>query len=93
MGCGDLWLAGPAQWQNLSSQQRAAKEEELLKQLSSDQESERVKAIDGLVALGSKKAVPEILKIAADRKEKNNWDRHTATRPWECWATPASCRS
>ena len=73
-------LPDPAQWQSLNSQQRAAKEEELLKQLSSDQESERVKAIDGLVALGSKKAVPEILKIAADRKEKNNWDRHTATR-------------
>ena len=73
-------LPDPTRWQNLSSQEKAAKEEELLKQLSSDEESERVKAIDGLVALGSKKAVPGILKIAADRKEKNNWDRHTATR-------------
>ena len=32
------------------------------------------------MALGSKKAIPGILQIAADRKEKNNWDRHTATR-------------
>jgi len=73
-------LPNPARWQDLSPQERVAKEEELLKQLSSDKESERVKAIDDLVALRSKKAVPRILRIAADRKEKNNWDRHTATR-------------
>jgi beta-lactamase regulating signal transducer with metallopeptidase domain/HEAT repeat protein len=73
-------LPDPTQWKNLSAQEKAAKEKELLKQLSNDEESERVKAIDGLVALSSKKAVPGILRIAADRKEKNNWDRHTATR-------------
>ncbi len=67
-------------WQRLTPQEKVAKEEELLKQLASDDESERVKAIDDLVALGSMKAVPAILNIAADRKEKNNWDRHTATR-------------
>ena len=73
-------LPDPKQWQKLSPQEKSAKEEELLKQLSSDDEAERIKAIDGLVALGSRKAVPGILKIAAERTVKNNADRHTATR-------------
>jgi hypothetical protein len=73
-------LLNPARWQHLGPAERAAKEEEFLKQLSSDEESQRVKAIDNLVALNSSKAVPGILQIAADRKEKNNWDRTTATR-------------
>jgi HEAT repeat protein len=41
---------------------------------------QRVEAIDALVGLGSKKAVPGILEIAADRQEKDNWDRDTACR-------------
>jgi HEAT repeat protein/beta-lactamase regulating signal transducer with metallopeptidase domain len=73
-------LPDPARWQNLSRGEKAGKIEELLAQLSSAEEAERVKAIDDLVALGSKKAVPAILQIAAERREKNNWDRHTATR-------------
>jgi hypothetical protein len=73
-------LPDPRKWQSLSPQERVAKEAELVKQLASEQESERVKATDDLVALSSKNAVPAILRIAAERKEKNNWDRHTATR-------------
>ena len=60
--------------------EKAAAEDKFIEQLSSDEEKERVEAIDALVGLGSKKAVPAILQIAADRKEKNNWDRHTACR-------------
>ena len=33
-----------------------------------------------MVALGSKRAVAPILQIAAERKEKDNWDRHIACR-------------
>jgi beta-lactamase regulating signal transducer with metallopeptidase domain len=77
---GTFGLPDSARWQKLSEQEKAAKEEELLKQLVSDDEDIRVRAIDDLVVLGSKKAIPGILQIAADRKEKDNWDRHTAVR-------------
>jgi len=73
-------LPDPAKWKNLSVRKKTATEDKFLKQLTSDKESERVEAIDALVSLGSKKAVAPILQIAADRKEKNNWDRHTACR-------------
>ena len=59
-----------AQWQNLGPQEKAAKKEELLKQLSRHEEAQRVKAIDGLVALGSKQAVPAILQIAVERRRR-----------------------
>lgn len=67
-------------WADQSNTEKAAIEERFLKQLFSSNESERVEAIDALVGLGSTRAVAPILQIAADRKEKNNWDRHTATR-------------
>jgi beta-lactamase regulating signal transducer with metallopeptidase domain len=75
-----LGVPDPNRWDNLSAPEKAAAEEKFFQQLSSDQESERVDAIDALVALGSKRAVPPILKIAAERKEKDNWDREVACR-------------
>ena len=80
MGCQDLRLAGPRAGAVSSAEEKTAAEDRFLEQLSSDQESQRVEAIDALVGLGSKKAVSPILQIAAERKEKNNWDRHTACR-------------
>jgi beta-lactamase regulating signal transducer with metallopeptidase domain len=68
-----------AQWQDLDPKQKAD-EERWLKQLSSDNESARTLAIHALTALRSKKAVPGILQIAADRKEKDNADRSEACR-------------
>ena len=68
------------QWEKLSEVEKAKAEEQFLKLLKNPNEAERVGAIDALVGLGSKKAVAPILEIAADRKEKNNWDRHTACR-------------
>ncbi len=75
-----LGVPAPARWNALSAGERAAAENKFFKQLSSDQEDERVEAIDALVALGSKRAVRPILQIAAERKEKDNWDRETACR-------------
>jgi hypothetical protein len=57
-----------------------ADEERWLRQLSSDNESARTLAIHALTAMNSKKAVPGILQIAADRKEKDNADREEACR-------------
>jgi hypothetical protein len=68
-----------AQWQDLDPKQKAD-EERWLKQLSSDNESARTLAIYALMAMRSKKAVPGILQIAADRKEKDNADREYACR-------------
>jgi beta-lactamase regulating signal transducer with metallopeptidase domain len=73
---GFLQAAG---WQDLSAAQKAD-EARWLKQLSSENESARSLAILALTALHSKKAVPAILKIAADRKEKDNADRQHACR-------------
>ena len=69
-----------AKWQELTTPERAEAEQKYLKQLSNKDEKQRVEAIDALVGLGCKVAVPDILKIAAEQREKNNWDRHTATR-------------
>jgi beta-lactamase regulating signal transducer with metallopeptidase domain len=68
-----------AQWQDLDPKQKAD-EERWLRQLSSDNESARTLAIYALMAMRSKKAVPGILQIAADRKEKDNADRESACR-------------
>ena len=70
----------PSRCEKLSDEERSEAEERLLKLLKDPNEQERVRAIDALVGIGSKKAVAPILEIAADRKEKNNWDRHTACR-------------
>jgi hypothetical protein len=66
--------------ENLNAQEQAAEEDRWLKQLASKDRSQRIEAIEALVALGSKKAIPGILQIAADRKEKDNADRHIACR-------------
>ena len=70
----------PSNGRSLSPEEKAAKEDELLEQLSDADEGRAVEAINGLVALGSRKAVPGILKIAADRKVKDNADRTFAAR-------------
>jgi hypothetical protein len=70
----------PAPWSNLNTQEKAGVEEKMLKQLASDDQSERITAINALAGLGSKKAVPELLKIAAERVEKDNRDRWMAVR-------------
>jgi hypothetical protein len=66
-------------WQDVSPQEKAD-EGKWLKELSSDNEMSRVLAIHALTALKSKKALPELLKIAADRAEKDNADRSEACR-------------
>ncbi len=70
----------PSRWQNLGPQERAVEERQWLKQLSNESESARVLAIYALTALGSKKAVPGLLQIASERKEKDNRDRWLACR-------------
>ncbi len=67
-------------WKNLSSKEKDAWEEQWLNQLSSGEESARKQAVKALAALGSKKAVTDILKIAAERIEKDNSDRCEAVR-------------
>ena len=76
---GDQGFLQAARWQDLDPKQKAD-EQRWLKQLSSDNESARMLAIHALTAMKSKKAVPGILKIAADRKEKDNADRELACR-------------
>jgi beta-lactamase regulating signal transducer with metallopeptidase domain len=66
-------------WQDISPQEKVD-EEKWLKGLTSDNEMARVLAIHALTALKSKKAVPELLKIATDREEKDNSDRSEACR-------------
>jgi hypothetical protein len=73
-------MLDPTPWQNLSDQEKAAKEAEWIEQLSARSASARIPAINGLAAIGSKKAVPGLLKIAAERVEKDNRDRWMATR-------------
>lgn len=64
----------------LSQQQRQRHERELLRRLRQPGTSEYVRAINVLGALQSKKAVQPLLKIAVDRREKDNRDRWMATR-------------
>lgn len=73
-------ILNPFPWGDLPTQKKSAVEEKMLKQLASDDQGERIAAINALAALGSKKAVPELLKIAAERVEKDNRDRWMAVR-------------
>jgi hypothetical protein len=73
-------LLNASWWRNLSPNERDAWEEQWLNQLSSGEESTREQSIKALAAVGSKKAVPGILKIAAERIEKDNSDRCEAVR-------------
>ncbi len=76
---GDQGFLEAARWQDLDPKAKAD-QERWLRQLESPNESARMLAIYALTALRSKKAVPGILKIAADRKEKDNADREFACR-------------
>jgi hypothetical protein len=76
---GDQGFLQAAQWQDLDPKQKAD-EQRWLRQLKSESESARMLAVYALTALHSKKAVPGILQIAADRKEKDNADREAACR-------------
>jgi hypothetical protein len=73
-------ILSPARWQDLSPAERAAEEEPWLKQLSNPSGTARVMAIYVLTVLKSKKAVPRLIEIAAERKEKDNRDRWMACR-------------
>lgn len=67
-------------WNALSQSQKKSFEEGWLKQLSAQSEKMRELAIKCLTTVGCKRAVPEILKIAAERVEKDNADRCEAVR-------------
>ena len=69
-----------AWWQALTAKEKARWEDKWLTQLSSTSEKKREVAIRCLAIAGCKKAVPEILKIAAERVEKDNADRQEAVR-------------
>ncbi len=56
------------------------REEEWINQLSTLEGNEVIPAISGVAAFGARKAVPALLKIAADRREKDNRDRWMAIR-------------
>ena len=73
-------LLGSSRWENLTSQEKDAEEEQCLMRLSIDDYMLRVAAINTLAALKSKKAVSGLLKIAAERTEKDNRDRWMAIR-------------
>jgi len=67
-------------WKNLGTKEKTAAEGQWIKQLSSSDENARIQAIKALASVGSKKAVPGLLKIAADRAVKGNADRCEAVR-------------
>ena len=73
-------LLDPPQWHGLSAAERAAKEEELLLQLTNNDRNTRISAINALAVLDSKRAVPGLLAIATARKDGNNRDRWMAIR-------------
>jgi hypothetical protein len=67
-------------WQSLDAPQRAAAEQQWLNDLAGEGILVREKAIRALTAIGSKQAVPAILKNATDREERDNSDRCEACR-------------
>jgi serine/threonine protein kinase len=73
-------LLNPPGLQGLGPYEKVVKEDEMLKQLASNDGHARIEAINTLVHLGSKKAVPGLLTIAAERRQKDNLDRWMATR-------------
>jgi hypothetical protein len=68
-----------ANWQ-LSPADKAAKEEQWIKQLSTLEGNDVIPAISGVAAFGTRRAVPALLKIASERREKDNRDRWMAIR-------------
>jgi hypothetical protein len=73
-------LLNAAAAQNLSDEEKAAQEKEWLHQLATLEGRARNPAINGLAILRSKGAVPGLLKVAADRAERDNQDRWMAAR-------------
>ena len=69
-----------AWWEELGPAERTTWEDKWLMQLSSTSEKTREKAIQCLAAAGCKRAIPEVLKIAVERVEKDNADRCEAVR-------------
>ena len=69
--------------QQIGSAVKAEKEENWLDELATLEGRERIPAINGLAALRTKKAVPDLLKVATDREEKDNRDRWMAVRLWD----------
>jgi HEAT repeats/Bacterial Ig-like domain len=63
-----------------SAEQRTDLETRLLKTLEGEPDEAYYRAISSLAALRSQKAVPPLLAIAADRREKDNRDRWLAVR-------------
>ena len=72
-------LASPGA-DDLRGAERDEKESEWIDQLKTLPGRARIPAINGLVLLGSSKATPELLKVAANRSEGDNRDRWVATR-------------
>jgi poly(3-hydroxybutyrate) depolymerase len=66
--------------QSLSAAEKAEKEQQWLKELSTLQFRATIPAINGLLALRSKKAIPGLLKIATDRNEGDCRHRWMAIR-------------
>ncbi len=67
-------------WEKLNPKEKASAKSQWLKQLASKEENDRIQAIQALAAVGDKKTVPGLLKIAADRTVKDNADRCEAVR-------------
>ncbi len=67
-------------WESLPSEEKKSWETKWRKQLSNCNEQKREEAIQCLATAGCNEAIPEILKIAAERVEKDNADRHKAVR-------------
>jgi hypothetical protein len=69
-----------AWWQKLSPAEKASWEDKWLAQLTSGSEKKREIALRCLSMAGCKRAIPEAVKIAAERVEKDNADRCEAVR-------------
>jgi hypothetical protein len=78
----EYFAASLNQWQlqDLTASAKAAAEGDNLKRLSSNNGDTRISAISALAILGSKQAVPGLLHIAAERRQKDNRDRWMAIR-------------
>ena len=66
--------------ESLQGAEREKKETEWIEQLDTLPGRARIPAMNGLVLIGSSKATPALLKIAANRAEGDNRDRWVATR-------------
>jgi len=67
-------------WQNLPPAHHLGSEKWCLNALDSNDQATRIKGITGLIGLKTKTATAALLKIAAERREKDNRDRWMAVR-------------